>query len=131
MKYILSAILLLFCAQAASAEGERPVVYFPDGSTYTLKGAQKVYVSAKIIYSVSGDYAKIILTPVQPVSKRDYIESTDPVVECVQPGVLKLGPGDVVCEVPEPVKTCVDPDELTLGPGDEVCEEEEEEEVEA
>lgn len=126
MKYILSAILLLVCSQAASAAGERPVIYFPDGSTYTLKGAQKVYVSAKIIYSVSGDYAKIVLTPVQEVPNRDYVTSSDPVVECVEPGVLKLGPGDVVCEVPEPVKTCVDAGELTLGPGDEVCEEDEE-----
>lgn len=77
MKYILLPLLLI-----SSIAFGQTVVLYEDGSTYTLKDEESLYISDKGVYSARGGLANILrINRMEPSEARDYVapEPVDPV----------------------------------------------------
>jgi hypothetical protein len=114
MKKTLIAMGLLF-ASAASAD---TLITYDDGSTYTVKPNEEVYVSSGRMYNAIGGYnAGYFKFNIQkPNAKRDYVQPEEPEGElCWAWGGIAPPPGysTAACEEEVP-STCV-PGGLTLG----------------
>lgn len=76
MVKLMIAALVLAVAQA-SAE---TVIYYDDGTTYTLVNGEEAFVSPSKMYIKQEfqDNGQIIFSPRYPNRKRDHVETTDP-----------------------------------------------------
>lgn len=75
------------------------VIYYDDGSTYTLKVDEEIYVSHKRVFKATGGLSRwLTIKPMTPWSKRDYTGPTDSEIDQCETG---LGFGHVQCPVEE------------------------------
>lgn len=107
MKYILLPLLLI-----SSIAFGQTVVLYEDGSTYTLKDEESVYISEKGVYSARGGLLQTLrINRLKPSEKRDYVapEPVDPV-----PCTDQLTFGGACFEQPEEEEE-VDNGDFTFG----------------
>lgn len=108
MKYILLPLLLI-----SSIAFGQTVVLYEDGSTYTLKDEESVYISEKGVYSARGGLLQTLrINRLKPSEKRDYVapEPVDPV-----PCTDQLTFGGGCFEQPEEEEEEVDNGDFTFG----------------
>jgi hypothetical protein len=72
MKYLLSLLAIMpICAAAET------VINYDDGSTYTVKEEEKIYISDKNVWAVTGGVSRGFFrtTLLNPHSDRDYVQT--------------------------------------------------------
>ena len=120
MKYFLTGVLMI-----ANATFAQTIISYEDGSTYTVKDNEEVFVSENRLWSVVGGYGRgyFRLNETNPNAKRDYVEDPfDGVEQCWDwAGVAPpLGYSYEACDVeendPSESEEC-SPDGLTFGGG--------------
>lgn len=76
MRYLTAAL----AAVIASATAADTVIYYDDGTTYTLLNGEEAFVSYNELFSKQEfqDSGQILFVPRYPNRKRDYVETSDP-----------------------------------------------------
>ena len=112
MKYLVSLVMVISMQTVADT-----VIYYDDGSTYTLKGNEEIYIqkdSKKLFEATGGLSRSLRITPAKVWSKRDHVDNGD---DDYDPCASGLGFGHVYCppKEQEPEEEC---DGLTFGGND-------------
>ena len=106
MKYVLAFAMFLSASVVADT-----VVYYDDGSTYTLKTGQKIYISDKEVFKANGGLDNwLTINRLKPWSQRDHSGPTQTEIDQCDIG---LGFGHISCPLEqEETEPC---DELGFG----------------
>jgi hypothetical protein len=109
MKYVLAFAMFASINVAADT-----VIYYDDGSTYTLETGQEVYISNKGVFKATGGLNNwLSIKRLKPWSKRDYTGPTQTEIDQCETG---LGFGHVSCPPKEEPEEETQPcDELGFG----------------